>query len=120
MAGILLTHVLCCIDKGGDDLISTDKKIEKLQKKSEQIENDIRDKTAEKKKMDTQIKLMSYELLKAEIGNHSMTSDDYVQYARLIKKMENNSVTFADIDSMLDNLSKNNDIKENYNEKKIF
>lgn len=89
-------------------------------KKSEQLEKEIKEKTAEKKQLDTKIELLSYEKLKTELSSHNMTADDYVQYARLIKKMEDNSVSFDDIDSMLDRLSENNKTEENIDEKKIF
>jgi len=101
-------------------LIPIDEKIERLQKKSAQLEKDIRDKTAEKKRIDTQIELLSYSQLKAEIGNHSMTSDDFAKYAKLVRKMEDNSITFDDIDSMLDSLTENNRKEEISNEKQIF
>lgn len=100
-----------------------DKKIEKLIEKSAQLDKRIKEDTAEKKRIDTQIKLLSYENLRAELSSHDMTPDDYVQYAKLVKKMEDNSVSFDDIDSMLDSLYKdktNNEIEENTDEKKIF
>ena len=100
--------------------VSIDEKIERLQKRSAQLEKDIRDKSAEKKRIDTQIELLSYSQLKAEIGNHSMTSDDFAKYAKLVRKMEDNSVTFDDIDSMLDSLTENNRKEEISNEKQIF
>lgn len=99
-------------------MIPIDEKIERLQKRSAQLEKDIRDKTAEKKKIDTQIELLSYSQLKAEIGNYSMTSEDFAKYAKLIKKMED--VTFDDIDSMLDSLTESNRKEEISNEKQIF
>lgn len=97
-----------------------DKKIEKLIEKSAQLEKRIKEYTAEKKRIDTQIKLLSYDNLKAELGSHDMTTDDYVQYARLIRKMIDNSVSFDDIDSMLDRLSDNNKTEDNNDEKEIF
>lgn len=97
-----------------------DKKIEKLIEKSTQLEKRIKEDTAEKKRIDMQIKLLSYDNLKAELGNHDMTMDDYVQYAKLARKMADNSVSFEDIDSMLDRLSDNNKMEENDDEKEIF
>ena len=49
-----------------------------------------------------------------------MTSEDFAKYAKLIKKMEDNSVTFDDIDSMLDSLTESNRKEEISNEKQIF
>ncbi len=101
-------------------MIPIEQKLQRLQKKSEQLEKDIKDKTAEKKRIDTQIELLSYSQLKAEISNHAMTSDDFARYSKLIKKMEENSVTFDDIDSMLDSLTENNRKEEVSDEKQIF
>lgn len=97
-----------------------DKKIEKLIEKSAQLNKRIKEDTAEKKRIDTQIKLLSYDNLKAELSSHDMTTDDYVQYARLIRKMSDNCISFNDIDSMLDRLSDNNKTEDNNDEKEIF
>lgn len=97
-----------------------DKKIEKLIEKSAQLEKRIKEDMAEKKRIDTQIKLLSYDNLKAELGSHDMTTDDYVRYAKLIRKMSDNCISFNDIDSMLDRLSDNNKTEDNNDEKEIF
>lgn len=76
-----------------------DKKIEKLIEKSAQLDKRIREDTAEKKRIETQIKLLSYDNLKAELSSHDMTTDDYVRYAKLIRKMTDNGVSFDDLNA---------------------
>ena len=53
-----------------------------------------------------------------------MTADDYVQYAKLLQKMAAHSISFADIDAMLDKFDESHiqtENKENFHEEnKIF
>lgn len=81
-----------------------DKKIEKLIEKSAQLDKRIKEDTVEKKRIDTQIKLLSYDNLKAELGSHDMTMDDYVQYAKLTRKMSENGISFDDLNAFADGL----------------
>lgn len=101
-----------------------DRKIEKLKERSAQLEKRIKEDTVEKKRIDTQIKVLSYENLRAELSSHAMTADDYVQYAKLLQKMADHSVSFADIDAMLDKFAESHiqtENKENFHEEnKIF
>lgn len=101
-----------------------DRKIEKLKERSAQLERRIKEDTAEKKRIDTQIKVLSYENLRAELSSHAMTADDYVQYAKLLQKMTDHSISFTDIDAMLDKFAESHiqtENKENFHEEnKIF
>mgnify|MGYP000883719599 FL=1 len=56
-----------------------DRKIEKLKERSAQLERRIKEDTAEKKRIDTQIKVLSYENLRAELSSYAMTGYDYGQ-----------------------------------------
>ena len=95
-----------------------DKKIAKLLERAESLDKRIREDTAERKQILAEIDRLSYANLKTELAKNDMTTDDYVQFIKTKKKMNDMNLTAQDIEKMLDGIIENTEGTDD--EKKIF
>lgn len=95
-----------------------DKKIEKLLERAEILDKRIKEDTAERKRILAEIDRLSYANLKTELAKNDMTTDDYVLFVKMKKKMADKNISVEDIEEMIDGISENTE--ENDDEKKIF
>ena len=84
-----------------------DKKIAKLLERAESLDKRIREDTAERKQILAEIDRLSYANLKTELAKNDMTTDDYVQFIKMKKKMNDMNLTAQDIEKMLDGIIEN-------------
>lgn len=95
-----------------------DKKIEKLLERAEILDKRIREDTAERKRILAEVDRLSYANLKTELAKNDMTTDDYVLFVKMKKKMTDKNISVEDIEEMIDSISENTEEKDD--EKKIF
>lgn len=95
-----------------------DKKIAKLLERAESLEKRIKEDTAERKQILAEIDRLSYANLKTELAKNDMTTDDYVRFIKMKKKMTDKNISVEDIEEMIDGITENTEEKDN--EKKIF
>ena len=95
-----------------------DKKIAKLLERAESLDKRIREDTAERKQILAEIDRLSYANLKTKLAKNDMTTDDYVQFIKMKKKMNDMNLTAQDIEKMLDGIIENTEGTDD--EKKIF
>ncbi len=95
-----------------------DKKIEKLLERAEILDKRIREDTAERKRILAEVDRLSYANLKTELAKNDMTTDDYVLFVKMKKKMADKNISVEDIEEMIDSISGITEEKDD--EKKIF
>ena len=100
-----------------------DKKLEKMVQKSEQLKKRIRNDMEESKKIENEIKVMSYDNIVAEATSHGITLDDnFFDSVSIINELKANGITASElsefIKALADNKKKSSEGTEN--EKKLF
>lgn len=99
-------------------MIFSDKKIGKLLERIEALDKRIKEDTAERKRLTAEVDRMSYANLKAELAKNDMTTEDYILFIKMKKKMSDKNVSVEDIEDMIDGMTENTEGKDD--EKKIF
>lgn len=95
-----------------------DKKIEKLLERAGQLEQRIKNDTPKRKHILAEVERLSYANFKTEMAKNDMTTDDYVVFIRMKKKMADKNMSVEDVEEMLDSLSEK--MEETEDEKTIF
>ena len=90
-----------------------DKKIAKLLEKSELLEKRIQTATEELKKIQTEIKILTFDNLEIDLSRNDLSTEDYAFMAKIKKKMSGKNISFSDVEKMIDDA-------EEKNEEKIF
>lgn len=99
-------------------MIFSDKKIGKLLERIEALDKRIKEDTAERKRLAAEVDRMSYANLKTELAKNDMTTEDYILFIKMKKKMSDKNVSVEDIEDMIDGMTENTEEKDD--EKKIF
>lgn len=99
-------------------MIFSDKKIGKLLERIEALDKRIKEDTAERKRLTAEVDRMSYANLKTELAKNDMTTEDYILFIKMKKKMSDKNVSVEDIEDMIDGMTENTEGKDD--EKKIF
>lgn len=99
-------------------MIFSDKKIGKLLERIEALDKRIKEDTAERKRLAAEVDRMSYANLKTELAKNDMTTEDYILFIKMKKKMSDKNISVEDIEDMIDGMTENTEGKDD--EKKIF
>lgn len=99
-------------------MIFSDKKIGKLLERIEALDKRIKEDTAERKRLTAEVDRMSYANLKTELAKNDMTTEDYILFIKMKKKMSDKNISVEDIEDMIDGMTENTEGKDD--EKKIF
>lgn len=99
-------------------MIFSDKKIGKLLERIEALDKRIKADTAERKRLTAEVDRMSYANLKTELAKNDMTTEDYILFIKMKKKMSDKNISVEDIEDMIDGMTENTEGKDD--EKKIF
>lgn len=86
-----------------------DKKIAKLLEKSALLEKRIQTATEELKKIQTEIKVLTFDDLEIDLSRNDLSTEDYAFMTKIKKKMSGKNISFSDIEKMLDDVEEQNE-----------
>ncbi len=90
-------------------------KLEKMKQKSEQLQRRIKNQKAQQKKIEDEIKILSYDSFMAEIGSNNITAEQFLRVSSLLSKLKEHNISYEEFEILAEELIIKNS-KENDNE----